>query len=284
METKTGLILEGGSMRGMFTAGVTDVFMEHGIRFDGAIGVSAGALFGCNYKSHQPGRAIRYNKKYCNDKRYGSFRSLLKTGNFYNEKFCYHEVPEHLDPFDNDTYQTSPMEFYITCTDVRTGKPVYHKSESAAGKEIEWFRASGSLPLFARIVKIGDLELLDGGLSDSIPLKYFESLGYNKNVVILTQPKEYIKGKNKLLPLVRIALRKYPNAINAIATRHTRYNETTKYIAEREAAGEVFVIRPPQALNIGSIEHDPAELERVYQLGRKTAEKYLTQVQDFLKS
>lgn len=271
-------------MRGMFTAGVTDVFMEHDIRFDGAIGVSAGALFGCNYKSHQPGRAIRYNKKYCNDKRYASFRSLFTTGDFYNERFCYHEVPENLDPFDNKAYQESPMEFYITCTDIRTGKPVYHKSESAIGEELEWFRASGSLPLFARIVKIGDLELLDGGLSDSIPLQYFESLGYNKNVVILTQPRDYIKSKNRLLPLVRVALRKYPNAVQAIANRHIHYNKTTKYIAEREAAGEVFVVRPPQSLEIGSIERNPAELERVYQLGRKTAENCLKQVQDFLKN
>ena len=110
---KTGLVLEGGAMRGMFTAGVLDVLMEHGLTTDGTIGVSAGAVFGCNFKSHQIGRVIRYNTEYCNDKRYASFRNLLRTGNLYSEDFCYHEVPEKLDPFDEEAFRASPMDFFV---------------------------------------------------------------------------------------------------------------------------------------------------------------------------
>ena len=124
---KTGLVLEGGAMRGMFTAGVLDVLMEHGITVDGAIGVSAGAVFGCNYKSHQIGRTIRYSTEYCKDKRYASFGNLLRSGNRYSEQFCYHTVPEKLDPFDAKTFREDPMDFFLVCTDVRTGDPIYHK-------------------------------------------------------------------------------------------------------------------------------------------------------------
>ena len=135
---KTGLVLEGGAMRGMFTAGVLDVLMEHGIVLDGAIGVSAGAVFGCNYKSHQIGRVIRYNTQYCNDKRYASFGNLLRTGNLYSEQFCYHTVPEKLDPFDTKAFRENPMDFFVVCTDVRTGDPIYHKCRTGDAEDIQW--------------------------------------------------------------------------------------------------------------------------------------------------
>jgi len=133
---KTGLILEGGAMRGMFTAGVLDVLMEQGITVDGMVGVSAGAVFGCNYKSHQIGRTIRYNTTYCNDKRYASFRNLLRTGNLYSEDFCYHEVPEKLDPFDDKAFRESPMDYFVVCTDVRTGDPIYHKCRKGDAEDV----------------------------------------------------------------------------------------------------------------------------------------------------
>ena len=188
---KKGLILEGGAMRGMFTAGVIDVMMENGIEFDGAIGVSAGAAFGCNYKSRQIGRAIRYNMRFCNDPRYCGLRTLLKTGDLYSKDFCYKEVPLKHDIFDFETFRNNPMEFYVVCTDVETGKPVYKKCDNFDNNNFEWIRASASMPIVSNIVEIDGTKLLDGGVADSIPIRYFESIGYDKNVVILTQPRGY---------------------------------------------------------------------------------------------
>ena len=279
---KTGLMLEGGAMRGMFTAGVIDVMMENGIKFDGAIGVSAGAAFGCNYKSNQPGRVIRYNKKYCRDKRYCSIRSLIKTGDMYGADFCYHEMPEKLDIFDCDTFRQSPMEFYAVCTDIVSGKPVYKRLENADYADMEWLRASASMPLASRIVELDGYCLLDGGISDSIPLKYFESIGYGRNIVVLTQPRGYVKGKNKLMLPLKFSLKKYPAVIKALADRHIMYNETIKYIEQKEKSGEILVIRPEKALEIGRTEHNPDKLERVYQTGRLAAEKVLGDIITFL--
>lgn len=280
---KKGLIMEGGAMRGMFTCGVIDVMMEHEMEFDGAVGVSAGAAFGCNYKSKQIGRPIRYNKKYCKDKRFGSFQSWLKTGDVFDKQFCYYDIPDQLDVFDSKTFQENPMEFHVVCTDVLTGKPVYYQCKDGKNIDVEWMRASASLPMISKIVEIGERKLLDGGIADSIPLQYFEGLGYDRNVVILTRPLDYIKEKNQLLPLARVMLRKYPNMIRAMAERHVHYNETTKYIREKELAGDIFVIRPKESLNISSMTTDPEELERVYQLGRKEAEEKLEQLKQFLK-
>lgn len=197
---KTGLILEGGAMRGMFTAGVTDVWMEHGVTFDGAVGVSAGAVFGCNYKSHQPGRALRYNLTYCNDKRYASFHNLLHTGDLYSEQFCYHDIPEKLDPFDAETFAASPMEFFVVCTELRTGDPVYHKCRTGGPEDLKWMQASASMPLAARTVQVGHHKLLDGGIADSIPVRFLESIGYRRNVIVLTQPKGYEKEEQAPAP------------------------------------------------------------------------------------
>ena len=279
---KTGLVMEGGAMRGMFTAGVTDVFMENGIEFDGAIGVSAGACFGCNFKSKQIGRAIRYNMKYCNDKRYCSLWSLIKTGDLYGADFCYRELPEKLDIFDNKTYNENPMEFYVVATDVLTGKAMYKKCETTEGNLLEWMRASASMPLVSRIVEVDGYKLLDGGIADSVPIKYFESIGYNKNVVILTQAKDYVKKKNELLPVIKLALRKYPKLIEAMAKRHEIYNETTKYIEEKEAKGELLVIRPDEKLPVGRTEKDSKKLEETYNIGRMIAERRLSEIKEFL--
>lgn len=281
---KTGLIMEGGAMRGMYTAGVTDVMMEHNINIDGAVGVSAGAVFGCNYKSHQPGRVIRYNTKYCRDPRYASLRSLIRTGDLYGEQFCYHEIPDRLDPFDADTFRQSPVEFYVTCTDVHTGKAVYHKCETGNAADLQWMRASASMPVVSRIVQIDGYSLLDGGIADPIPVRYFESIGYTHNIVILTQPSGFIKQKNSMLPLIRTVLRKYPKTVEAIADRHIRYNETLSYIAAREKAGSFLVLRPSRALQVGAREKDPEKLKKAYQLGRTDAQKRLKEITAFCQS
>lgn len=280
---KTGLVLEGGAMRGMFTAGVLDVFMENGITFPGAIGVSAGAVFGCNLKSNQPGRVIRYNTKYSRDPRYVSLRSLITTGDLYGEQFCYHELPDKLDPFDYDTFANAPMAFYVVATDVRTGKPVYHKCGTDGHKELQWLRASASMPVVSRVVHVDGHSLLDGGVADSVPLRYFESIGYQRNVVVLTQPKEYRKAKSHHAPLMKLALRKYPRLANIMARRHEEYNKTMEYIRFREETGDVLVIRPKESLGISRTERDPEKLRAVYALGRKAAEEQLEAVRTFLQ-
>jgi len=281
---KTGLIMEGGAMRGMFTAGVLDVLMENGLVTDGAIGVSAGAVFGCNYKSHQIGRVIRYNTEYCNDKRYASFKNLVKTGNLYSEQFCYHEVPEKLDPFNEAAFAASPMDFFVVCTDVKTGEPIYHKCRTGDAEDVRWMEASASMPLAAKIVKIGHYGLLDGGVADSIPVRFFESIGYKHNLIILTQPKGYTKKKNKFLPAIRARYFRYPAFVEAVADRHERYNETLSYISMLEQAGKDYVIRPPIPLEIGAMERDPAQLRRVYETGRAVAQIQVEKIRDFLNA
>ena len=281
---KTGLIMEGGAMRGMFTAGVLDVLMENGLVTDGAIGVSAGAVFGCNYKSHQIGRVIRYNTEYCNDKRYASFKNLVKTGNLYSEQFCYHEVPEKLDPFNEAAFAASPMDFFVVCTDVKTGEPIYHKCRKGDAEDVRWMEASASMPLAAKIVKIGHYGLLDGGVADSIPVRFFESIGYKRNLIILTHPKGYTKKKNKFLPAIRAKYFRYPAFVEAVADRHERYNETLSYISMLEQAGKDYVIRPPIPLEIGAMERDPAQLRRVYETGRAVAQIQVEKIRDFLNA
>ena len=282
MVSKKGLIMEGGAMRGMFTAGVIDVLMENGIEFDGGIGVSAGAVFGCNYKSKQVGRVIRYNTRFCKNPKYCSIRSLIKTGDLYGADFCYRRIPEELDVFDYETYKTNKMEFYVVCTDAVTGKTIYKKSETGDREEIEWMRASASMPMVSNVVKIDGYHLLDGAITDSIPLKYFESIGYNKNVVILTQPMGYVKKEISLMPLMRLSLRKYPQAFKALKKRHIMYNDTIRYITEKEKSGAIFVIRPEKSLGIGHVEHKSEKLIEVYEEGRRIAEKHLEEIKNFL--
>lgn len=198
---KKGLVMEGGAMRGMFTAGVIDVMMEHQITFDGAMGVSAGAVFGCNYKSSQPGRVIRYNAAYCNKPQYAGLRTFLKTGDMFGEQFCYHDIPEHLDPFDYEAYRKNPMDFYVVVTDAKTGKALYKKVDRCDKTEMEWMRASASMPIVSKPVCVDGYELLDGGVADSIPVQKMQELGFDKTVVVLTQPRDYVKKKNQLMPL-----------------------------------------------------------------------------------
>ena len=278
---KKGLILEGGAMRGMFTAGVLDVFMENGIDFDGAIGVSAGATFGCNFKSRQIGRAIRYNKRFSHDWRYCSMRSLIFTGDLYGADFCYNKLPNELDIFDTETYRKNPMEFYCVASDCVTGKPVYKKLETCDANDLIWMRASASMPLASSVVEVDGYKLLDGGMTDSIPLKYFESIGYDCNLVILTQPREYQKKPASLMGLMRIMLKKYPKLVEAMSRRHIVYNEETSDVFAKADRGEVFVICPKEALGISRTEKNPDELQRVYDEGRRIATELLPEIKRF---
>lgn len=279
---KTGLIMEGGAMRGMFTAGVMDVMMEAGIEFDGAIGVSAGACFGCNYKSKQIGRVIRYNTRFCADKRYSGMHLLLKEGNVFSTDFCYNVVPLQYDVFDFETYEANPMEFYVVCTDIETGKAVYHKYEGLEDHGFDWIRASASMPLVSQIVEIEGRKYLDGGVADSIPLAFFESIGYDRNVAILTQPEGYVKKKNPLMPLVKLKYRDYPKLVEAMENRDVYYNVSLRYVEQREAEGELLVIRPEGKLDVSKLEKDPEKLKEVYVQGRLAATKRLAEIKGYL--
>ena len=278
---KKGLVLEGGAMRGLFTAGIIDVMMEAGVEPDGLIGVSAGAAFGCNYKSRQPGRAIRYNTRFAKDARYSGLKSLLTTGDYFNAQFGYHIVPYQYDLFDVAAFEQNPMEFMVVCTDVLTGQAVYHKMDRVDYDELEWLRASASMPLASKVVEVAGRKLLDGGVADSIPLAYFESIGYDRNVVILTQPEGYVKHRTKLMPLMRIGLRRYPEMIQAMDRRYLMYNRELEFVRQAEREGRCLVIRPDEKLPIGHISHDPEEMKRVYQIGREMGDRYIERIKAF---
>ena len=280
---KTGLVLEGGAMRGMYTAGVLDIFMENDITVDGAIGVSAGAIFGCNYKSKQIGRTIRYNLKYSKDPRYVSIRSLIKTGDLYGVDFCYKELPTKLDLFDVETYKNNPMEFYAVTTDVNTGKPIYHLCPNGDSTDIEWYRASASMPLVSHIVEIDGIQMLDGGISDSIPIHKFKEMGYEKNIVVLTQHNGYRKKKSGMLPFIRLKMgKKYPHLVHDMEIRHEMYNQTLDDLKEMESRGEVYIIQPKDPITIGRTERNPKKLKHLYNIGRKEAMEHLEEVKEFL--
>ncbi|MBR2114768.1 MAG: patatin family protein [Prevotella sp.] len=278
---KRGLVLEGGAMRGLWTAGVTDVMMEHDIWPDGLIGVSAGAAFGCNYKSRQPGRAIRYNTRFARDSRYSGIKSWLTSGNYYNAEFGYHTMPRELDIFDDDAFNHNPMAFYVVCTDVLTGEAVYQELTEATEDTYDWIRASASMPLASKMVALQGRKLLDGGVADSIPLAYFESIGYQRNVVILTQPIGYQKEHLKLMPLMRLSLRHYPKMVEAMDCRHVMYNQQLEYVAQAEREGRCLVIRPKEKIPIGHISHDAKQMRLVYEQGRAEGEEYLDSIRDF---
>jgi predicted patatin/cPLA2 family phospholipase len=278
---KKGLVLEGGAMRGLFTAGIIDVMMEAGIEPDGIIGVSAGAAFGCNYKSRQPGRAIRYNTRFAKDARYSGIWSLLKSGDYFNAEFGYHIIPKQYDVFDDEAFDKNPMEFIVVCTDVETGKPVYQQLTRADYDTYEWIRASASMPLASKVVELAGLKLLDGGVADSIPLAYAESIGYDRNVVILTQPEGYQKEHNPFMPLMRLALRKYPHMIEAMDTRHLMYNRQLEFVSQAEREGRCLVIRPKQKIPIGHISHDPENMRQVYDMGRDMGKEKLNDIKAF---
>lgn len=278
------MVLEGGALRGLFTAGVLDVLMENNVNVDEIVGTSAGALFGVNYFSNQKGRAIRYNKKYCGDKRYMSLRSLILTGNYINEKFAFHKVTKELDPFDNETFKKINKKFYAVVTNVETGKPEYLKIESPID-DLEIIRATSAIPLASKIIKIGDKKYLDGGISDSIPV-CFNKEKYDKTIIVLTQPLKYRKkplSKIKEI-LIKIKYEKYPNLLITMMNRHISYNKTLDEIINMEKKGEVFVIRPSKKLNIKINENNSEKLDEIYNIGVNDAKKSIIALKKYLNN
>ena len=267
-------------MRGMFTCGVMDVLLENGVTFDGAAGISAGAIFGCNFKSCQIGRPVRYNKAYCRDPRYCSIRSLIRTGDLYGVDFCYRELPDILDPFDREAFSQNPMEFFVGATDVGTGKCVFHRCTDGGQTDMLWFRASASMPVVSRPVRIDGHSYLDGGIADAVPYAYMEQMGYHRNVIVLTQPKGYRK-KPEAGSFMKFFLRKTPKIREAMEHRHEMYNRQMEELDRMEEEKSALILRPPEDLRIGHTEKDPEELERVYQIGRKEAEKRLPEIRKY---
>ena len=279
---KTGLVLEGGAMRGIYTAGVLDIFNENKIKVDGVIGVSAGCVHGVNYISEQNGRSIRYTLTYRNDKRYMSVKSLLKTGNMVETDFCYHEIPEKLDPFDNNTYMKSGIDFYTVSSNVETGRAEYLKCKDVF-KQIDLIRASASMPFVSQIVETEGFKLLDGGICDSVPVKKFMEMGYDRIVVILTKPIGYIPKPNNAF-LSKKMYGKYPEFVDALITRHLRYVENLNYVNKLEEEGKIMVIRPSRTVNISRTEKNLARIWEMYELGRENAEERLEEVKEWLKN
>ena len=277
---QTGLVLEGGGVRGIYVAGVLDVFLEQEIGFDGVIGVSAGAIHGCSYLSGQNGRSIRYYSKYCADPRFMSLRNWLRTGNILDPEFCYHDIPDKLDIYDHDAFERCGVPFYVVCSDVETGKPEYfHMTDMRS--QIDLLRASASLPYASSIVEFGGRKLLDGGCTDSIPVEKFREMGYQRNVVVLTRPADYRK-KYDSGTLAKLVYRKYPAFAKALANRDVMYNRTVERIQELEQEGSIFVIRPREALNIGRLERNMENVRRVYETGRADAVQCLANLKKWL--
>ena len=279
---KTGIVLEGGGMRGMYTCGILDVLMENHIYVDGMVGVSAGIAFGCNYKSRQAGRALRYNVRFAKDRRYSGMMSLLKTGNYYNAHFAYNLVPRHYDIFDYNVFEDTAMECYAVCFDVKTGNGVYQRLDRVNDDFFEWIRASASMPVVAQPVEVGGRLLLDGGLADSIPLAFMMSKGYERNIVVLTREDGFRKTAEHGMWLIKPLLRKWPKVIEALKKRPAHYNMQLQQVREQERKGTAFVFRPLKPLNVSRTTHDAAEMNRVYQQGREEALQRLDELKRFL--
>lgn len=281
---KTGLVLEGGGMRGIYTAGVLDIFMEKGIFVDGVLGVSAGSVHGASYVSGQMGRNIRYTRKYCKDWRFMSFWSLLVTGSLVGEKFSYEKIPYELDPFDFKGLLDSSMEFYACATCVETGRPEYFNGKTADEKRcLDIIRASSSMPLVSPMVEIDGKKYLDGGTADSIPLLAFQKMGYGKNIVVLTRPIGYRKGHDSTLALMQRKYEKYPEYIAACKNRYINYNESIRRILAEEQKGNTLVIAPSHPVKISRMENNPEIIQAQYDLGRLDALTKLEQINKFLE-
>lgn len=277
---KVGLVLEGGAMRGMYTAGVLDVFLEKCISVDAVVGVSAGALFGVNYLSRQKGRVIRYNKRFNSDKNYMGLRPLLREGNIVSTKYAYEEVPRKLDPFDDESYKKSGIPFYAVVTDIETGEPEYIQVYSAF-EQMDVLRASGSMPFVSKPVLYNNKMYLDGGISDSIPFQWLSSQGYDKLIVILTRDMEYRK-KPMSSSLIKLFYKKQPQLSEKLLKRHDVYNKSVELLKQWENEGKVFVIRPSKPIEIGRIETNPDKLQEVYDLGLKDATESLLELQKYI--
>jgi len=278
---KVGLVLEGGGMRALFTAGVLDALLDvKELDIDGIVGVSAGALFGANYVSGQKERAIRYNKKYARDKRYMGLHSWITTGNAVNKEFAFYEIPFKLDVFDQEKFKQSKIDFYVVMTNVENGQAEYVLIKDVF-EQMEYLRATSALPFASKIIEINGKKYLDGGISDSIPIDYCQSLGYDKIIVVLTRP-ENIHKEDKLNFLYKLVYRKYPNLVERLINMGKDYEVVLKKIKDLENENKIFVIRPPEVLKIGRLEKNEDKIQNVYDIGLNTGIKEIDNLLNYL--
>ena len=281
---KVGLVLEGGALRGIYTAGVLDVLLKNNVKVDKIIGVSAGALFGVNYKSNQPGRALRYNKKYCNNKNYMSFYSFFTTGNIVNREFCFDKLVNELDPFDYETYSNNNIDFYATVTNLETGKAEYHLIKDIRNeKDSEYLRASGSMPFVSRIVEVDGKKYLDGAIPDSIPVDKMLTMSVDKIIVVPTRPIDFRRRKKTAI-FNKLKYKKYPNFVDKLSNRYKMYNKEVERIIDLENQGKVFVIRPSRFVNIKRLEKNPEIIQEMYDLGVSDTKSKLKELKKYLES
>lgn len=281
---KTCLVLEGGALRGLYTAGVLDYMYDNGIDVDCIIGVSAGALFGVNYFSKQPGRVLRYNLKYCNDKRYMSLRSLIFTGNIVNKKFAYYRVTKELDPFDEKEFEKTARDYYAVVTNIVDGTAEYIKIEKPI-EQLEELRASSAMPFFSKIIKVNDKKYLDGAIADSIPVIKALKMKYDRVVVILTQPIDYRKKElsEKEINKTKNKYKKYPKFIDLMLSRSKNYNKLLDDIKKLEKDGKIFVIRPSESVEINPLKKQKKDLQRIYDLGTTDIKSKFDKLVKYLK-
>jgi predicted patatin/cPLA2 family phospholipase len=277
-----GLVLEGGGMRGLYTCGVLEFFMDQDLNFKYIIGVSAGACNAASYISKQKGRNIKVNIDFVNDWRYMSFRNWILEKSFFGMDFIFKEIPEQLVKFDYETFLESHCEFLVGATDCKTGKAVYfNKDVFREGFDV--LKASSSLPVLSPIVKFKDYELLDGGIADSIPIAKSIEDGNDKNVIVLTRNKGYRKSPTKFSGFIKLKYRKYPLLAESIQNRYQKYNETLDYIEELETKGKVKVIRPTQKITVDRLERNSAKLHELFQNGYEDTRNAYEGIKEFLQ-
>lgn len=258
------LILEGGGMRGIYTSGVLDAFLEKDIFINNIIAVSAGCFNALSYISKQKGRSYKLNTKYLTDSRFISYRRLILKGGAIDNDFIFDEVFKKLDPFDYDSFRNNVGKFLVVSTDMETGQARYDEIKDL-DKDVDYIKASSALPLFANMVRIEDLKLVDGGVADSIPILKSLNLGYQKNVLILTRAEDFVMEKNKFMVVIKLRYKKYPNLIEQIEKRYLEYNKTMQIVEKLEKQGKIFVIRPKKDLGILNIEKNLEKSEAIYQ-------------------
>lgn len=278
-----GLVLEGGGMRGLYTAGILDFFLEKGILFEDCYGVSAGACHLCSYMSNQKGRAYRVSVNYLDDKNYCSAYSLITTGNLFNVEMCYDKIPNELDVFDHEAFANYPGTGHAVITDIDTGRPRYVTLKDMK-KDIVAIQASASLPIVSKPVTINGREYLDGGVADSIPIKKSIRDGHEKNVIVLTRPVGYRKQPTSNIQIFKMMYKDHPGLVKAMETRHIRYNKTLEYIEELENEGKVFVFRPESLIKIDRIEKDEKKLKVLYLQGYHDAATSYEAMKKYLES
>ncbi len=279
---KTALILEGGAMRAIYSAGVIDTLMENNIETDLCIGVSAGIMFGINYKSKQPGRVLRYNLKYSTDKRSAGWRSVLRTGSLMDKEFYFNDLPYKLDPMDLETYRNCKTELRAVVTNLKTGKAEYPSIYDLADNTcMEYLRASGSLPFVSENVVINGTPYLDGGVADSVPVEYCLNNDYDKIIVVLTRPYGY--RKKGTIKLTKFFYKNYPDFCETLKNRNSIYSEQYELIEKLEKEGKIFVIRPSSVIKIGATEKNHKTIKALYSLGKSDCENKLQNLFEYLE-